>query len=429
QIPLHACSMSALISSEGCWLEDLQPNGPPSDYASYDDPWDYFAFVMDNSTSYSNDDGYGVVSYRTGVSVLSENDIWYKRVYASEDFGHVYYTGHYPDQGYFHYSWEPDTLDMAMRELMNRERGTNIILCHARNASRRNLGNHPFLFYHEGKTYAFMHNGFCDVARAAMVSRINAMNPGESWFSDHPSDHFAETDPDKWVDSEILFHYIMIHVIANGGNTLAGLRAALAGIAGYLENFRTGVFNFVMSDGEKLYVFRNTPQYGSNAHYKLSYKMVRDQFCGIRTGVPGIGHVELNPLELVVFSHAVKPRHYPDFIYQLLDIGSPHSVGSATRQEPPGLDQLPGVIIGPNPFWLNTTLSVKVPSASVVRFSIFNIRCELVWEKVMEFNGPATASVVWNASDKGGKKVSAGVYLLQVSVGGKFYRSRIVLLS
>jgi hypothetical protein len=427
--PLSACAMSALFSLQKTALEDFQANGLPSDYTNYDDPWDYFAFVMDHSTPYSNNDGYGVIAYRDDSSMLTERDVWYKRVYESDDFGQIYYTGHYPEQGYFHYFWEPDTLDMALNDLLNSGSGSRIALCHARNASRRNIGNHPFLFDHEGRTYSFMHNGFCDVARSTMISRINAMNPEGNWFESHPSDHFAETDPDNWVDSEILFHYIMSHILAKEGNTLAGLRTALAGITDYLENYRTGVFNFVMSDGEQLYVFRNTPLYGSNAHYKLSYKIFKDEFCGIRTGSPGDDHIELDPLEMVVFARSEKPRHYQEFIYQNLDIGSPYSVSSASRQEPPGQSQLPGLVISPNPFWQNTTLSVKVPAASVVRFSIFNIKCELVWRKEMEFNGPATATVVWNSTDGQGRRVSAGVYLLKVSVCGKIFHSRIILIS
>lgn len=309
--PLGACAMSALITKEGRLISDYRPVGNASDFWDFDDPYDYLGFVMSTSVPYLNSDGYGIVAYHENDPSLNSRRIWHKRVQSLADFGYMYYTG-----PYFRYNDQTDiqsrdTFDEALRTIMNGGDRPAIVLCHARNATGPTLGNHPFTFEYRGRNFSFMHNGFANVARAYMIGRINDMNPGLNWFVAHPSNYFGETDPQDWVDTEVLFHYIMSHIEAGGfADPLPGIVNALRGIADYLQDSRTGVYNFIMSDGIKLYAFRSTPWTGNNSHYKLSYRIFEDAYYAVRTQAPAEGDIQLKPRELVVFSRNAKPDHY-----------------------------------------------------------------------------------------------------------------------
>lgn len=50
QTRLSACAMSALISVNGQALDQFPREGKALDFRDYNDPWDYFGFVMANST-------------------------------------------------------------------------------------------------------------------------------------------------------------------------------------------------------------------------------------------------------------------------------------------------------------------------------------------------------------------------------------------
>lgn len=312
---LSACAMSALIADQGHILADFTQTGLAMNYGEYNDPWDYFGFVMANSTATTNNDGYGIAAYRNGDAYVHPDSMWFKRVLSSVDLGQTYYTGRYLDPNYQNSSWDYDILDLAMNEIKTEADSAAIVLCHARNATGASMGNHPFWFQHNGKTYTFMHNGNSRSAKYYMINRINQMNPGVSWFSQNPSNYFNNPDATQWVDSELLFRYIMCHIIANQDDALAGLNNALKGISTYIDNVTHGVFNFIMSDGSRLYAFRSTPLTGTGSQYKLSYRDFPGQFQAIRTQIPSAGDIQLQLQELVVFSRDQSPMHYPNFVH------------------------------------------------------------------------------------------------------------------
>jgi len=111
---LSACAMSALIADQGHILADFTQTGLAMNYGEYNDPWDYFGFVMANSTASTNNDGYGIAAYRNDNAYIHPDSMWFKRVLSSGDLGQTYYTGKYLDPEYQNSSWDYDVLDLAM---------------------------------------------------------------------------------------------------------------------------------------------------------------------------------------------------------------------------------------------------------------------------------------------------------------------------
>ncbi|MDP2172311.1 MAG: FlgD immunoglobulin-like domain containing protein [Candidatus Cloacimonadaceae bacterium] len=421
---LPACAMSAVISMQGYTLDDFPPEGLASEYWRYDDPWDYIGFVMANSSRWSNNDGYGIVAYRDNDSNLPTRNTWYKRVFDINDFGNVYYTGLYLKPENQGTNWDYDILDTALFSIRNEYEHPAIVLCHARNATGITYGNHPFWFQHRGRTFTFMHNGYCEAARHFMINRINQMNP--EWFARYPSNYFNEHNPLLWVDTEVLFHYIMSYVVISGNNFLAGIHNALSGIKPYLENPQTGVYNFIMSDGTNLYAFRSTPLTGANSYYRLSFKSFMDKFIAIRTQTPSAGDIVLRHQELVILTRNPKPQHFPDFTSAYLG-SAPHDVGGTGIRNKLE-DTSPTMLISPNPCTGSVTLQINLPSASTLVSTIYNIKGEAVWRAQLEIIAPGTATLIWDGTDDHGHKVSSGVYFVRTIVGSELLTGKIVLI-
>lgn len=367
---LSACAMSAVIANEGYCLADFPQQDPGYLYSQYNDPWDYLGFVMANSRPSSNSDGYGAIAYSGDSHMLADAHKWFKRIMRPADFDAVYYTGAFVRQGLNELNYPPDVLDVAMFQMKNPSQDIAIALCHARNATGVTLGNHPFWFNHNGRSYTLMHNGNANSARAYMISRITQMNSEVDWFNVHPSNFFADSDPWSWVDSEVLLHYIMSYVISCHNDTRKGIITAMQDLRFYLNTVGWGVYNFVFSDGEKLYAFRSTPISGAYAHYQLSYKDSHG-FYGIRTQAPGPGFIQMQAKELVVFSRSERPQHF------LID----------TRQYLSDAGFLPNpqaqaLVLYPNPLPVDNSLRVKLiadlPKNTRMSLEIYNLRGQLL---------------------------------------------------
>lgn len=408
---IHACAMSALIATNGNLLADFPAQGMIGDYWQYNDPWDYFSFVMANSTAYNNEDGYGSVAYSDGNPLLSNENQWYKRVYGGNDFGNVYYTGQHLAHGTYTVNWQPDVLDTALRAIRNRANRAVTVLNHARNATGNTLGNHPFQFEFHGRTYAFMHNGNANHARSFMISRVNEMNPEINWWISHPSDHFSLINPLQWVDSEVLFHYLMSYVISMDGNTTEAVLTALRDMGDYLGDSR-GTYNFIMSDGERLYAFRSTPISGVNSHYKLTFRNYDDRFWAIRTSYPAIGDTELKEMELLVID-----RDNGATIHKLFDTS--YSSATALTRMFQIKPQTPGLKISilANPVTSPAlTLHVEfcnshlIPKASGV-LHILNVK----GQRVMDVSINNLSGTDIRFVDIG--RLSNGVYLCRLKIG------------
>lgn len=420
---IDACSMSAVITQNGQSLDEFPRVGKPADFRAYNDPWDYLSFTMANSTAGSNSDGYGVVAYPLKDSGLEQRLSWYKRVSCSADFGRTYYTGSYFGDN-LGPAGETEAFDEALDTIQNHGARIGIVMFHARNATSTTLGNHPFRFEYLNRSYSFMHNGYCNNARDFMINGIREMNA--DWFEEHPSNHFADSDPYRWVDTEVFFHYIMSFIVAREGDTLDGMQRALAKLRPYLLQTSSGVYNFVMSDGEKLYVFRSSPLSGGNSGYRLSYNGFPGKYYGIRTQTPQAGDKELRPRELVVFSENQEPVCYVDFPqYEFPDQPPPPQHALRNKLE----NLVTQVAISPNPSSGSAQIRIALSTVSPVETRIFNLKGEEVWHERTAEKPPGIYSFSWDGCDLQGRALTAGVYLLRINAGGITRSAKIVRIN
>lgn len=397
---LPACSMSALIAGEGHFLSDFRQTGMATDYSHYNDPWDYLGMVISTSRPDYYSEGYGLVSYAENTPRLGQERKWFKRVRRPSDFGNTYYTGTYLRNIPVGASVAPDTLDRAMFSLKNRVSSSVIALCHARSASGLTYGNHPFWFNHLGRTYTLMHNGNANTARAFMINRITAQNSELDWFHIHPSNYFENPNPWQWVDSEVLFHFIMSHIMQNNNNTEVGIIKAMRELNQYLSTPGWGVYNYIMSDGEKLYAFRSTPTAGAYSHYQLSYKDGHGYY-GIRTQTPGQGFVQLQAKELVILSRNEEPRHI-----RISDSPRPET------EEPDNEEENISITLSPNPIAQNGILQISIigdlPKNSYLTYELYNSRGQLLQKAEKAQLTGANALAIQLG------KLASGVYFLKV---------------
>jgi len=270
------CDFMALVSQEGTWICDLD-DGNEDQYQNYADAGDYFQFLKNNSEDEpGNNDGYGVIYYNKNP--------WLK---ASQRFHQVgedtYYTqGMDPE-------WQPVwqlEMDFAMVAIIDQcSNQARMVMGHDR-AGTGGDGNHPFWFDWKGKTYTFMHNGSIgDPLKAALLDELYYAG----WFLDptHVSNWYGDTtypiNYGTWIDSEVLFHYIMYYVIQKHGRVAESIYEALSQDDLFDEFYVHGyVLNFVLSDGEGLYLFKSSPNYSG---YRMSYKFYES---GYAEGLVGI---------------------------------------------------------------------------------------------------------------------------------------------
>ena len=135
-----------------------------------------------------------------------------------------------------------------------------IILAHIRNCSSGccchgcdSIANpHPFERYKNNKYWSFEHKG--DVEKPLLFELI-----GEEYLANNPltGSGIPECDPSdsaNIIDSELYFVYLLKNIEDNGWNVAAGLREALLELI-YLSRY--GAFNFILSDGNSIWAFRN----------------------------------------------------------------------------------------------------------------------------------------------------------------------------
>jgi hypothetical protein len=120
---------------------------------------------------------------------------------------------------------------------------------------------HPFYRTKNGKTWIFVHNGGVSKSRmnTLLGDYLNANPPNGSGI---PSCN--PTNPNLVVDSELYFLFILKNIGANGWNAVSGITKATTEMFNYADS---SAMNFIMSDGELLYVFRK----GTDPPYTLYY--------------------------------------------------------------------------------------------------------------------------------------------------------------
>lgn len=322
----QACDMMAMIAKGNNYLNDLPNTSAPYPATPvYTEPYGYLNFLMSRSSASSNMDGYGVLYYKKDGLFFYDDDNY---VYNSENSGFnsanpgnpnnqawylagedKYYQGSNPD-----WKW---ALDQATTALTTQDvYSAKIALGHVRLATPGQnesfiLGNHPFRFEYNGKTYSLMHNGGLGVTKALLYNKLIAEDP--NWWTKHPSNWTTSPSVANCIDSEIFFHWVMYNVDACDGSLLQGLRQSFTTVLSsgrtldsYLANIN---LNFIISDGETVYAFRGKPI--NSDFYNLSYKD-NGNFWGIKTQATTGTQLQLKQL-LCISPYFEKAAVIPNF--------------------------------------------------------------------------------------------------------------------
>jgi hypothetical protein len=278
------CDFAAVIAKDGSLLPEIWDGlQHPSFPITFDCTEDYIYDYLIQRSAY-NANGYGLAFYRNGQSLIPPWQTFYTEL---------------------PYSVDPGPMESAHDAIMDPSNNAVIVLGHDRTGTGGD-GNHPFTLDWCSSTYSFMHNGaYLDdnnnpngpnIKRALWHELYyNWGSYAGEWFVIHESNN-PDINPAEWdefIDSELLFHWIMQNVIDHDGSVLLGLHEALTAVVFDTETggtinlysyFRGDVahnrINFVMSNGEALFVFRNTPFAGNS--YAISYCQFGD-FVGVKT--------------------------------------------------------------------------------------------------------------------------------------------------
>ncbi len=245
------CDMFGMLSTFGYQIHELQPITGFGDK----DPYDYIWFENDSSFLYyqigQNENGYGVIYYNNGDDSIQELDL-------TDPDNQVFRSEAEPPN----YTPDYTAYNEAKAHIYNQapyEQNATIVLGHARQASSGSSvipDPHPFVWDYELTSdpdvpcYTFEHNG---TITPTHVTSIRGWL-GTQWESSYP----YTTSPDL-VDSEVYFHWIVYNIKECNGNVMLGLHNAITAMEGWGD-----VKNFVFSDGNALYAFRD---YGSSSQY------------------------------------------------------------------------------------------------------------------------------------------------------------------
>jgi hypothetical protein len=404
---LLACDMSAVLMKEGKVFSDFNAISTGEFFSNYYAPLDYLAYVMSRSHPAINNDGYGIVYYSQYTPQISASQQWYKRIVSAQSVNQVYYTGNL-----FTHSNPQDIFDVAIERMQLRDARASIIMCHARNATANPFapGNHPFSFNLNNVTYTLMHNGFISLdTRRFMINEIASYN--SDWFADnHPNltGFDNSNNPENWIDSEVLFHYLMCHIKQNDNDVYKGLKLSLKKIEHFMK-LSTNVVNFVLSNGQQLYVFRSSSLTDVNSIYKLSFKDSSLGFYAVRSGVPTIYETQVNQFELVIFSAEEKIQRYPTFLYdEALTAYRPgHNNVTSRRSTHPAL--------GNNESGIRIAFSLT--TASRIKLNVYNMKGQLVKQLADKVYLAGSHTVYWKRQSNNGNSVAPGVYFIETING------------
>lgn len=416
-ITIQACDMSAVIFKRGTVLADFYTTITTPNFSDYNVPNDYLAYVISRSQSAVNNDGYGILYYAQDDYQLTEDNYWYKYVHSASEANHIYYNGNY-----FVSINAPDVFDVALGKMSKPDAKASIIMCHSRNASTNPFapGNHPFRMDVNNRTYSLMHNGFMsETARTFMINEINILDT--DWFAMH-SPNFIDFDlalyPSCWIDSEVLFNYLMCHITACDYDVYTGMRLGLIKLANFMK-LSTNVVNFVFSDGQNLYTFRSTPLSGVNSNYKLNFKYNGRGFWGIRTGAPITEETQVDCKELVVFTNDGLIERYPNFLNVISNLSYRSTNGN------PGIQtRITGTVVHPDFIGINISFTLSEPSR--VKLNIYNLKGQLVSRITDKYLNTGVYTLNWNGRDTKGRLSAQGIYYLEMKKGNQRSVTKVV---
>ena len=82
----------------------------------------------------------------------------------------------------------------------------------------------------------------------------------------------------------------------------------------------------------------------------------------------------------------------------------------------------------PNPFNPNTTINYDLPKEAFVNIVIYDMLGREVRSLVNGKKGAGYHSQIWNARDKMGRSVAAGIYFYQIRTGENIKTRKMILL-
>jgi hypothetical protein len=255
----HNCDFVAFMAQRGGYLSDDVNGGTLA----------FKEFLIESSAP-PNDDGYGVVYY--------DDD------YIVEDSQKFYQVG---QGGNSYQNGDTQQMNAAFAAIESSNSYARIVFGHARNGTG-GVGSHPFTHEWNGRTYALQHNGSLT---ADMKSRILGGLNDRGWFEQFPPGEWGNWNGtpynvNLWIDSELLFHYLMYYIIEAEGDVLSGVRSAFTeenfhgcNVYAAIQDHGNNKVNFVFTDGESIFVFRNRV----DSTHELSLRTYDSGIIGVAT--------------------------------------------------------------------------------------------------------------------------------------------------
>ena len=97
-----------------------------------------------------------------------------------------------------------------------------------------------------------------------------------------------------------------------------------------------------------------------------------------------------------------------------------------------GCDPIPDEFSGnssySNPFYCRLTFDIQVPEKEAVEFQIYDLRGNLVFDRLLLPGNAGSYRVNWDAKDLKGNQVSSGIYFYKFSSSNNIYSGRVTYL-
>jgi hypothetical protein len=396
----RACEFIALMARPGFTLPQVEEAARP-----------YQNFLATSSAP-PNNDGYGLVFYGP-PPVLADS----QRFYAT-GLGTVWYGNN-----------DGAVLDSAFARVWNPQLEARLVLGHARNGSG-GRGSHPFVAHRPGRSYAFQHNG--DLTDGTSRDMKEAILRGLDESGYFTQAHFQGSnwegqpgDVDSWVDSELLFHYLLQHIDAQGGDLVRGLHQALNEVDWHGFNVREdirgvdslhnprSVINFALSDGESLVVYKNARD--GDPNHELAWEERADGLLAARTA-HGEGLTPLHQYQLLV----LPPSGLPALV---ANMHLPLPNEEAHEPWNPGLLQA-----HPNPFNPSTLLRFALEVDGQVDMSIHDLAGRRVARLIQGHLGAGNHQVSWSGLSDAGLPAASGNYVAVLRTAGSMHTAKLLLV-
>ena len=148
----------------------------------------------------------------------------------------------------------------------------------------------------------------------------------------------------------------------------------------------------------------------------------------------------MNDGQPIIFNYDIKDREVWEIVdgsgsvrlyygVQTIELSSESGIfnlrKSATTIFPPSFSMFPA---HPNPFNPITTLRYDLPTDAFVTIGVYDMLGKKIVQLVNTTQRAGSKSVRWDATDKMGRSVGAGVYLYQIHAGEFIQTKKMVLL-